>query len=102
MEDFEFYEEWSGGIPDDILKEFKGPALDGLQAQSEYAPAVLTVFKNLIKTDQDYVQRLIRHYAYFKNKLGMRLPRELRRVIKPSEACPCRSGQIFRLCCGKK
>jgi len=84
-----------------MLTEFKGPALDTGQPQSQYSPFLLEKFIDLIAMDFDYFQRIQRHYAYFKYKKGMNLPSKLRRLIKPLEACPCDSGKIFKLCCGK-
>ncbi|MFK7984358.1 MAG: hypothetical protein AB8G86_30580 [Saprospiraceae bacterium] len=72
-----------------------------MQPQSEHAPVLLKIFTDLIENDEDYHQRLQRHYALFKYKKGMRLPKELKRLIDPLAPCTCNSGKIFKLCCGK-
>jgi hypothetical protein len=43
----------------------KGPYLDPLNAQTEYAPALLNVFRFLLESP-DYIERLKRHYAMFR------------------------------------
>jgi len=100
-EDFKFYRDWSGGFEDKMIQEFKGPALDSMQPQSQYAPFLLATFIDLIEKDEDYAQRLQRHYAFFKYKKGMRMPSKLRALMNPLTPCACQSGKIFKLCCGK-
>ena len=101
MED-SFYEDWFGSIDEEMLAEFKGPALDSMQTQSKYAPILLKAFSESIIIDPRYVERLKRHYALYKYKKGMLMPTELKKYIKPLEACTCDSGKIFKLCCGKR
>ena len=43
----------------------KGPALDPLNPQSEYAPVLLELFRGMLQSP-DYVERLKRHYAMFR------------------------------------
>lgn len=100
-EDFNFYRNWSNSISDEGLEEFMGPALDRGQHQSEYAPYLLEAFIDVIEKDTDYCQRLQRHYAYLKHKKGMRLPLKIKQLMQPLSPCPCESGKIFKLCCGK-
>lgn len=100
-EDFSFYRNWSNGLSDDTLKEFIGPALDKMQYQSKYSPILLQTFIDNIENDPAYVERLKRHYAFFKYKKGMRMPNDLQKLIQPLNPCPCDSGKIFKLCCGK-
>lgn len=65
-----FYKEWMGGDPpNDMLKEFKGPALKQMNVQSEFAPRWLKIFKDMIQGDKDYADRLKRHYQLVKNKI---------------------------------
>ena len=71
-EPLRFYEEWSSGLPDNSLREFKGPALDTFQPQSKYANYFLDFFTLKLTTDAKYVERLKRHYAYMKYKQGMK------------------------------
>jgi hypothetical protein len=41
--------------------------LDPLNRQSQWAPALLDLFVNVVLADENYRQRLIRHYHMFKN-----------------------------------
>ncbi len=100
-EPFEFYRSWSDVMDDDGIREFKGPALDRFQPQSRYAPAILEQYIDMIAFDPDYIKRLKRHYARFKMKRKMILPPDLKRLLDLNEPCPCKSGKIFRQCCGK-
>ena len=99
-ESFAFYRKWSGGMPNDMLMEFKGPCLDAFQKQSVHAPFFLDFFKNNILTDAAYVNRLKKHYALFKWKTGMKLPKDM--PFDPMMLCPCGSGAKYKFCCGKK
>jgi len=96
-----FYRKWSPYMPDDELAWFKGPALDPFQPQSQYAEALLLNFKMMLQ-DNDYRTRLIRHYALFKQKTGMKLPKELKVWVDPMQVCGCGSGLKLRFCCGAK
>ena len=97
-----FYREWSLSLSDEVLQEFKGPALDHMQQQSSFASFFLNYFKDNILADEEYVNRIQRHYAYMKMKQMKKLPKELNRLIDYFGQCPCESGKIFRQCCGKK
>jgi len=84
------------------LLAFKGPALDKMQPQSVHANGFLKIIKDTLKNDIDYANRIKRHYAYYKQKKGMRLPPELNKLVKGLDSCPCGSGKLLRLCCLKK
>lgn len=101
-EDLSFYEEWTSFMNEETLEEFKGPSLDLMQKQSRYAENFLDYFKTILMPDEEYMSRYPRHYAYFKQKIGMRLPKELRDLIDLNGPCPCQSGSSFRRCCGMK
>lgn len=73
-----FYLNWSPSMPEAELAWFKGPALDPFQPQSPYAKDILEVFKEMLR-DEAYRTRFIRHYAMFKQKTGMKLPKDLRK-----------------------
>jgi hypothetical protein len=64
-ENQEFYERWMRNK--ELAEECKGPVLDVLNPQSEYAPALLRLFQ-IVLQDPAYVQRLQRHYELFKGK----------------------------------
>ena len=55
-----FYQKWSYGDPDAASQA--GSSLDPLGEQSILSGALLDLFRNLLQTDADYVQRLARHY----------------------------------------
>lgn len=97
-----FYREWSLSLSDEMLQEFKGPSLDMMQQQSPYANFFLEFFKSQVITDKEYVRRMQRHYAYVKMQQMKKLPKDLNRLIDYFGECPCGSGKIFRICCGKK
>jgi hypothetical protein len=59
-ENVAFYRQWVRSS--EVAQEVKGPALDPLHHQSEYAPALLKLFKAIIQDDR-YVQTLKQHYG---------------------------------------
>jgi hypothetical protein len=73
-----------------------------VQQQSPYSNYFLDIFKKIILIDEEYVQRIQRHYAYAKMKQGAKLSKELNRLIDYFGKCPCNSEKIFRQYCGKK
>jgi hypothetical protein len=99
-ESYAFYRKWSGGMTNDMLAEFKGPALDTFQKQSPHAPYFLAFFKNMIASDVPYANRLKKHYKLFKWKTGMKLPNDM--PFDPTMLCPCGSEAKYKFCCGKK
>ena len=58
-----FYVRWMRDP--ELARECKGPVLDPLNPQSQYAPALLRLFETVLQ-DEAYVRRLARHYALFK------------------------------------
>jgi hypothetical protein len=61
-ESIDFYNQWFSG---DAPSGMSGAELDPLNTQSEYALEFLKIFYEIIK-DENYVERLKRHYAMFK------------------------------------
>jgi len=59
-----FYREWSRAGSDPI--EMQGPCLDPINAQTQYAPALLDLFRLLLESTE-YVERLKRHYRMFRD-----------------------------------
>ena len=59
----EFYQKWSGSKKDAV--GFRGAELDPLNQQTKYSPVLLRFFEEQLK-DEEYVERLKRHYALFK------------------------------------
>jgi hypothetical protein len=72
-EDLSYYKEWMGvGEEDEMLIEFKGPALATFASQSQFARKWLGIFEDILKTDKEYANRFQRHYqlvkAFIKDK----------------------------------
>lgn len=77
-EDREYYREWfAGDVPGNeslleerpnMLDELKGPALNTGSLQSELAPALLEKVESVLE-DDDYVNRIERHYRMFKDAI---------------------------------
>jgi hypothetical protein len=69
-----FYKKWMGGGEKDddkfILENFKGPALVPFSIQSQYANRWLEFFKEVLRTDKDYAERLERHYRLVKHAIA--------------------------------
>lgn len=102
-EDEAFYRRWStSGMIEP--EELKGPNL-AIVPQSRYAPALLEVFEEVV-LDEDYVKRLRRHYAMFKESCRRRPGRREGDLSRPFVArnapCPCGSRRKFKNCCGKQ
>lgn len=69
-ESLAFYRKWGhypGAAKD--AKLMKGPSLAPLAKQSELAPALLKLAKNLLLPTPEYVERIKRHYALFRRKV---------------------------------
>jgi hypothetical protein len=77
-----FYHRW--GLPEG--EEATGTSLDPLNVQSEYAPAFLDLFREMVRADETYAQRLVRHHELFKSALPARPAknRPARRRQKPA------------------
>lgn len=99
-EPLSFYREWSVGMSDSVLAEFKGPSLGRMNTQSPYAGALLGIFEEVV-LDENYSKRLQRQYAMYKYKQGMKLAPEILSLLRLYEPCPCESGATFKNCCGK-
>ena len=74
-ESVDFYRKWGGPFADPV--QMKGPFLDPLNPQSQYSPALLNLFRFLLRSP-DYVQRISKHYQVFRaaveeERLGKKL-----------------------------
>lgn len=67
-----FYKKEFKGLDENELKEFKGPSLDPFQVQSHLSDGILQMFKKLLFTDKEYMDRIQRHYRQFKMQLKTR------------------------------
>ena len=96
----EYYAKWMGNSDSKIIKDLAGPALNQASQQSELAPALLEQVKAVLQ-DNNYVERLKRHYLMFKakiNKEDKRIPSSLPKVGR-NDPCPCGSGRKYKKCC---
>jgi hypothetical protein len=113
-ESAEFYDK-SGH---DDGEESKGPFLEPFGEQSEHAEAILQLCKDQLLTDQEYVERLKKHYWMFKGAVSQGLLKSFMAEREPSRAerepsrstrpkvsrnspCHCGSGKKYKKCCGK-
>ena len=69
-EDLDFYLSWSPYLPSKMAAEMKGPSLEPLQHQTRYSERFLELFEAKFIIDPAYIERIKRHYALFKAKLG--------------------------------
>jgi len=65
----EFYVKWMGDDDPVIMRGLIGPALNLASPQSNFAPALLDLFRNVLLEDAAYVDRIKRHYAMFRQKI---------------------------------
>lgn len=69
-ESLKFYRKWASFDPDpELVRELKGPVLNMGSPQSVYAPALLDLCTNVVLRDPQYVERIKRHYAMFRQKI---------------------------------
>jgi hypothetical protein len=83
------------------LELFKGPCIDPHQTNTEYSDFFLDLFKTFLES-KEYRHTIIRSYARFKWKIGMKLPKDLEPWLGSMSDCGCGSGEKFRFCCGRK
>lgn len=67
-ENARFYRRWAHDSDDG--DEMAGASLDPLNRQSKFAEWFLVFFREMVKTDRKYVERLKRHYQMFKDLPG--------------------------------
>lgn len=81
-EDYQFYAEWfhSSKITKEV-EELKGPVLNLGSPQSKLAPALLEAFNEALLPDRNYVERVKRHYAMFRETVESKLSRRERREM---------------------
>ncbi len=110
-----FYKKWFGKNDPDVIKELQGPALNITSPQSEIAPAILKIVKDVLRSDKNYLKRLKSHYKLFKeiveskenksrnfsyrNYLSDKPINTKSQKIGRNEPCPCGSGKKYKNCC---
>ena len=85
-EDKEFYRKWMGRNDPQAINDLKGPVLNLASPQSELAPALLKLFQRVLLQDSDYIERVKRHYAMFRetvdNKTKIKIARKQKKNKK--------------------
>ena len=66
-EDLEFYKEWMGD--EELIDDVKGPILELGGIQTKYSQYLLELFKEVILKDEQYIERIKKHYKMFKKSL---------------------------------
>jgi hypothetical protein len=71
-ESLEFYRDWASFDPDpdpEMIREMKGPVLNMGSPQSEHADKLLELTEDVLLQDDDYIERIKRHYKMFREKI---------------------------------
>lgn len=71
----EFYADWFGEDDALMVEEMQGPVLNTMSRQSPLAPALLKLTDVLLQ-DKDYIERLKRHYAMYREAIDKKHPRK--------------------------
>lgn len=64
-----FYAHWMRDDSPEVIEELKGPSLNMASPQSKCAPAALKLVEEVLLKDEEYIERLQRHYYMFRNKV---------------------------------
>jgi hypothetical protein len=64
-----FYIKWMKDDDPYTIAELKGPILNLGSPQSRLAPDILTLVRNVLLKDAQYVERVKRHYRMFREKI---------------------------------
>ncbi|MGV8120124.1 MAG: hypothetical protein AB2L14_10235 [Candidatus Xenobiia bacterium LiM19] len=67
----EFYKRWLGSNDRRVIDELKGPSLNIGSPQSRLAPILLELVKDVLLEDDEYVERIKRHYRMFREKVDI-------------------------------
>ncbi|XCN74873.1 MAG: hypothetical protein Q3M24_09070 [Candidatus Electrothrix aestuarii] len=78
-EDQVFYSKWMKNSDPDVIKEMMGPVLNMMSPQSNLAPALLRVFREVLLPDTAYTERIKRHYAMFRQTVDKKSKIKFRR-----------------------
>jgi len=74
----EFYAQWMGDNDPEIIRDLQGPVLNMGSPQSNLAPAILKLVKDVVLQDRSYIERIKNHYRMFRDRID-RKPRSRRR-----------------------
>ena len=99
-----YYMKWSDAITPELSKIMASASLCTMGEQSFLSGHFLKVFKDMIKTDKKYIERIKRHYFMFKERecgevLGKNRAEANQMKIGRNDQCPCRSGKKYKKCC---
>ena len=80
-----FYIRWLGYNDPAVIKELQGPVLNSASRQSQLAPALLKQMKYIL-ADDNYIERLKRHYKMYKAAIdqGMGEQGERSKILPPN------------------
>jgi len=76
-EDPAYYARWMGGFDPLMAEEAAGATLAHFGAQSDLAPPILRLVRDLVLQDEAYVERLKKHYAMVRRYVDGALARRL-------------------------
>ncbi len=68
-EDAEFYKRWIKEDDPEIIRGMMGPVLNPGSPQSDFAPAIVELIKDVLLQDEEYVERIKNHYRMFREKI---------------------------------
>ena len=69
----EFYARWMSDDSPEVIDELKGPSLNMASPQSDFAPALLDMVKDVLLQDESYVERIKKHYRMFRDRIDRRM-----------------------------
>jgi len=87
-EDANFYRKWLKRDDPETIRELQGPVLNKMSPQSDLAPALLDMIRELVLKDTLYIARLKRHYQLFKEKVDPKHFRPSGAAKQPLSAKP--------------
>ncbi len=70
-----FYVKWFRDTDPKVIKDLMGPVLNQMSPQSELAPELLQLFKDLLLRDKNYMIRVKRHYSMIREKVDKPKPK---------------------------
>jgi len=66
-ENKEFYRKWARyALSDEELEELQGPVLNLGSPETRHSDAILQLFKDVLLKDENYIERVKRHYSLFR------------------------------------
>lgn len=68
-ENRDFYVKWMGDDDPLITESLRGPALNMTSPQTDLAPAILDLFKDVLLRDRRYIERVKEHYRIFRQSI---------------------------------